>query len=303
MLQGKEEGFQYGPGFGGPGKGIPPECPSPFAIQTVPFYQLVAFRVLQVRLHSMRAAGCRHPDKAVSVPMAQFPAVYRQLGVVVYRQGILCFLTLFFLRSELPLSLDPRPPVLRMDPDLLGLNLHTEIYHQPLSTDIHRQDMPHFPAPGKGFSYRNFPPRLVAPSMPTAEATAKVHTPLWILWSFRGLGHTVIVFLPEGYFLVVKGRLYLPDIPVRVLHGREPQAIPQTFQSGLPLRRGWVVLPQEGFKFVSVPQMGLFRSRQALTGQKQAKKILKIPGQRIDAVPQRIGLINSKACSCRRTES
>lgn len=146
----------------------------------------------------------------------------------------------------------------------------------------------------KGFSYRNFPPRLVAPSMPTAEATAKVHTPLWILWSFRGLGHTIIVFLPEGYFLVVKGRLYLPDIPVRVLHGREPQAIPQTFQSGLPLRRGWVVLPQEGFKFVSVPQMGLFRSRQALTGQKQAKKILKIPGQRIDAVPQRIGLINSK---------
>jgi hypothetical protein len=40
--------------------------------------------------------------------------------------------------------------------------------------------------------------------------------------------------------------------------------------------------------------MGLFRSRQALTGQKQAKKILKIPGQRIDAVPQRIGRINSK---------
>ena len=207
LLQGKEESFQYGPGFGGPGKGIPPECPPPFAVQTVPFQQPEASQVLQICLHSLRASGRRHPEKTVSSPMAQFPTVYRQLGVVVYNQGIFSFMTLFFLWSELPLPLDPRPPVLRIGPDLLGLNLHTEIHHQPLSADIHCQDMPRFPTPGKGFSYRNFPPWLVAPSMLTAETAAKVHPPLWTLWSFQGFGHTITVFLPERYFPVVKGSL------------------------------------------------------------------------------------------------
>lgn len=146
----------------------------------------------------------------------------------------------------------------------------------------------------KGFSYRNFPPWLVAPSMLTAEAAAKVHPPLWTLWSFQGFGHTIIVFLPEGYFPVVKGRLYLLDIPIRVFHGREPQAIPQTFQSGLPLQRGRAVLSQEGVKFLPVPQVGLFHRRQALAGQKQTKKVLKAPGQRVNIVSRKIGGVNGE---------
>ena len=135
LLQGKGESFQYGPGFGGPGKRLPEEDPALFRVQAVVLHEPDSLLVLLALLPTflLGAAGVRNPSKTVSTGTAERLSVYRQGRLEVQGHGVLRCLPLLLLRGKLPaFPVAVGPPLVEKGPQVVRLDLHTEVRYQPL---------------------------------------------------------------------------------------------------------------------------------------------------------------------------
>ncbi len=242
----------------------------------------------------IRDAIQRRPAEAAAVPRPELLSVHHRPKIEVKIHRVVRDLPLPFLRGEFPPLRQTGTPRLPEGPHPSGFDLHPYVRHQPPAAGVYRRNVEKAPLPEKGFAHRKLLSRsALASALP--EAAPIVDHPLWgVRWSGGlRLPRQLVIFFAEFQRAVIKAGLHPLEIPVGVVHGREPQRLPKPVQHGPLLRPGRVRL-QIGVELPPVPHPRLLQGVHAAAGQHQPQEVLEAPGQGMDIVPRPVGGADGK---------